>query len=254
MGQTPLFVVHERDRDWRPEFKEIVDSGGRVRAAPAYRTTKGGADYSARNTAGTLLNAATIGYHRDDFIVLCDPDMIFVRKATFPKRLAAQHYSYLDCGPEVRAAARRLGISEVVLQKRRREISCGVPYIVPVAQARELGEAWLEAIDSFTPGPLEISMYSFGLAVIKLGLKMVLTESVTTNYRELDSVGSADIIHYCYGSDVWDKRHYFSSRMAAKVWYPSVSGRSGTVLQQIVSQLCETEDFFSRKGAAPKFG
>ena len=246
LEQTPLFVVHERDRDWWPEFKEIVNSGGKVRAAPAYRTTKGGDNYPPRNTAGTLLQAASMGYNRDDFIVLCDPDMIFVRKPAFLKRLAAEHYSYLDFRPEVREAARRLCISDVLLKKRSSEVSCGVPYVVPVAQARELGEAWLEAIDSFTYGPLEISMYSFGLAVIKLGLKLVPTGHVITNYRALNPVKSADIIHYCYGDDVWNKRHYYSTRMSLKVWYPSAKTRSGTVLGEITSQLREAREFYSK--------
>jgi len=250
LEQTPLFVVHERDSDWRPDFKEIIDSGGKVRAAPSYRTNKGGADYPPRNTAGTLLQAATIGYNRDDFIVLCDPDMIFVRKAAFRPQLAAEHYSYLNFRPEVREAARKLCISDALLEKRSREVSCGVPYVVPVAQARELAEAWLEAIDSFTPAPLEISMYSFGLAVIKLGLKLVLTELVITNYRELAPVKSADIIHYCYGNDVWNKRDYFSSRMSSKVWYPPAQTRSGTVLGEIVSQLHEAGEFYSKQVAA----
>jgi len=248
LQQTPLFVVHERDKDWQPEFKEIVNSGGKVRAAPSYRTPE--SDYSPRNTAGTLLEAATIGYNRDDFIVLCDPDMIFVRKAPFLNRLAAEHYSYLDYRAEVREAARRLCISDVLMQQRKREVSCGVPYVVPVAQARELGEAWLEAIDSFAPGPLEISMYSFGLAVIKLGLRLVLTGLVVTNFRDLDLVKSADIIHYCYGNDVWDKRQYFSSGMSSKVWHPSTKTRSGTVLGEIVSQLHEAGEFYSKKQVA----
>ncbi|MGI9065361.1 MAG: hypothetical protein ACR2HX_03025 [Pyrinomonadaceae bacterium] len=248
LQQTPLFVVHERDRDWRPDFKEIVNSGGRVRAAPSYLTTK--PCYSPRNTAGTLLQAATIGYNRNDFIVLCDPDMLFVRKAPFLKRLAAEHYSYLDCRAEVREAARKLCISDVLLQQRKREVSCGVPYVVPVAQARELGEAWLEAIDSFEPGLLEISMYSFGLAVMKLGLKLVLTGLVVTNYKDLDAVKSADIIHYCYGNDVWNKRHYYSSPMSSKVWLPPTKTRSGTVLGEIVSQLHEAGEFYSKQQVA----
>lgn len=254
MQQTPLFVVHERERHWRPDFKEIIDNGGKVRAAPTYRTGKSGADYPPRNTAGTLLQAATIGYHRDDFIVLCDPDMIFVRKADFRRQLAAEHYSYLDFRPEVREAARRLCISDALLEQRSSEVSCGVPYVVPVAQAQELAEAWLEAIDSFTPAPLEISMYSFGLAVIKLGLKLVLTGLVTSNssnYRELISVKSADIIHYCYGNDVWNKRHYFSDRMSSKVWQPSARTRPGTVLGEIVSQLHEAGEFYSATGRGP---
>jgi hypothetical protein len=146
--QTPLFVVHERERDWLPDFKDIVNRGGKVRSAPTYRSAAA-PNYSPRNTAGTLLQAAMIGYHRDDFIVLFDPDMIFLRKPTFLKRLAAEHYSFLDLRPEVRDAAAKLGINSQVLNRRRKEISCGVPYVVPVAAARELAEAWLEAIDSF---------------------------------------------------------------------------------------------------------
>jgi hypothetical protein len=164
-------VVHERERDWLSDFKDIVNRGGKVRGAPTYRSAST-PNYSPRNTAGTLLQAAMIGYHRDDFIVLFDPDMIFLRKPTFLKRLAAEHYSFLDLRPEVRDAAAKLGINSQVLNRRSKEVSCGVPYVVPVAAARELAEAWLEAIDSFTPCPLEISMYSFGLAVMKLGLKL----------------------------------------------------------------------------------
>lgn len=247
--QTPLFVVHERDRDWQPDFKEIVKTGGRVRSAPTYRSVRARA-YSPRNTAGTLLQAAMIGYHPNDFIVLCDPDMIFVRKPAFLKRLAAEHYSYLDARPEVRQAAHKLGISDGLLKRRSKELSCGVPYVIPVAQARELAEAWLKAIDSFTPGPLEISMYSFGLAVIKLGLKLDLTRLVITNHQAFDSVNSANIIHYCYGNDVWNKRRYFSGRMASKVWHPTADTRSGTVVGEIVSQIREARDFYSRQQVA----
>ena len=36
-----------------------------------------------RNSAGTLLHAAEL-CAEDDFIVFCDPDLLFVRKVTFP--------------------------------------------------------------------------------------------------------------------------------------------------------------------------
>ena len=39
-------------------------------------------DRLPRNTAGTLLHAAEMCAD-DDFIVLCDPDLLFVRKVTF---------------------------------------------------------------------------------------------------------------------------------------------------------------------------
>jgi hypothetical protein len=52
---------------------------------------------------------------------------------------------------------------------------------------------------------------------------------VITNYRELDPVDSADIIHYAYGYGVWDKRHYYSTRSAAKVWNPPAGVPAGTI-------------------------
>jgi hypothetical protein len=116
---------------------------------------------------------------------------------------------------------------------------------VPVALAKEVGEAWLEAIDCFASGPWEISMYAFGLAVTKLKLKLALTELVTFNYQQFDSVNSARIIHYCYGDEVWNKRHYFSSRTSSRVWHPTAKAPAGTVLGEIIDQLHEAREYYS---------
>ena len=53
-----------------------------------------------------------------------------------------------------------------------------------------------------------------------------------------------------YGNELWDKRHYFSGGMSSKVWQPSAKTRSGTVLGEIVSQLHEAREFYSRAQVA----
>lgn len=246
LGQCPVFLVHQWDQNWHPDFVDIVNAGGIVRSVPSYRMTGAGEDYSPRNTAGTLLQASMMGYSRSDFIVLCDPDMIFVRRPTFPSRLSAEYYSYLNYDQkDVRAAARRLGITAEQLEQRKRDVSCGVPHVIPVACARDLAELWLEAIDAFTPGLWEISMYAFGLAVIKLGLTLELTNLVTINYASDHPLGRADVVHYCHGDDRWSKRSYFSNRLGKRVWDAPVQASRGTVLSEIVSQIREARSFYS---------
>ncbi len=250
LKESPVIVVHDLDRDWHSDFVDIVKAGGKIRRAPSYRTTKAGDDYCPRNTAGTLLQASEMGYKPGDLIVLCDPDMIFLRPPVFPKHLAADYYPELNFDQsDVRAAARRLGIDADLLKRRKREMLCGVPYAVPVAQARELAESWLEAIDAFTPGTWEISMYAFGLAVMKLGLKLASTHIVTTNFRQHDPVRTADIVHYSYGDSAWNKRDYFFARQVHKVWNTTAKASKGTILGEIVSQIAEASDFYSNKQA-----
>src|SRR3712207_2776362 len=79
LGATPTFVVHDSGSDWHPGFRDIVRAGGVVRHAPGYAVTPRGFHYRPRNTPGTLLHAADLCEGADDLIVLCDPDMIFVR-------------------------------------------------------------------------------------------------------------------------------------------------------------------------------
>ena len=48
-------------------------------------------------------------------------------------------------------------------------------------------------------------MYAFGLAVVKLGLKLTITQMATTNFRPDEQVREP-IIHYAYGDERWSKR------------------------------------------------
>jgi hypothetical protein len=246
LGVRPVFIVHDLDRDWHPYFIDIVGAGGIVRRAPTYRRMTNGNDYSPRNTAGSLLQASQIGYPRNDFIVLCDADMIFLGKIVFPQACAAEGCSNLDYSDRrVRAAATKFGINVQLLTIRKNNIECAVPHVVPVSNAQRIAETWLEAIDSFQSVVWQASMYAFGFAVLKLKLKLSLTRFVALNDEPLEKIGRAKIIHYAYGDKIWNKRDYWYAKNSSKVWKPTIEAPDGTVLGEILSQILAADAFYS---------
>jgi hypothetical protein len=245
LKQTPLFIVHETGAGLHSGFKEILKVGGHVRTAPSYKLTAQGDLYPPRNTPGTLLHAIELYGTEHDFVMLCDPDMIFVRPPEFPQTLSGDYCSYmnydLDC---VEVARRRLDISRAILDEQKETLRCGVPYVIPVAHARPLAERWIEAIDAFPARKWEDVMYAFGLAAIKLGLRVTPTRMAESNYWP-DAISKADVVHYCYGNEVWSKRHYFREEQAQSVWQPRADSPRDTVLGEILSQIRDAEKFYS---------
>jgi hypothetical protein len=243
---VPVFIVHKADEGWHDGFREIVRAGGIVRSAPNYRFTPSKFNYPPRNTAATLLHVARMLDDRKENIVLCDPDMIFVRPSVFPRALAGDYYSYLDYDrDEVKLASRRIGIADGALKQRGDELCCGVPYVIPVSLAAPLAQAWLEAIDAFPPRLWEISMYAFGLATLKLDLRISLTHSIDHNYLPQAKL-SGDMVHYCYGDDEWDKRFFITEEESRQVWDPQAQAKEGSILGEIFSQIREAKKFYSR--------
>jgi hypothetical protein len=246
LKQTPLVIVHESNAaELHEGFEELVKAGGRVRRAPSYKLTARGDLYPPRNTPGSLLHAGETIREEYDSIVLCDPDMIFVRPPEFPPTLSGDYCSYmnydLDC---VEVARRALSISRELVDEQKEALRCGVPYVIPVDEARPLAEAWLEAVDAFPARKWEDVMYAFGLAAVKLGLKVTPTRLAQSNYWP-DANVRADVVHYCYGDETWSKRHYFREDRAGSVWQPRAESPAGTVLGEILSQLREAEKFYS---------
>jgi hypothetical protein len=247
LGVIPVILVHSLERKCHPYFADIIAAGGIVRSAPSFRTTKFGHDYSPRNTPGTLLQASRMGYNRNDFIVLCDPDMIFVRPLTFEHTLASERSASLDYEQKsVQRVARSLGISPKTLEQNLGKIECAVPHVIPVAYAEQFANAWLDAIDAFSPGVWETSMYAFGFAAVKLGLRLKLRSDVALNDEPYEAPGRAKIIHYAYGDDLWNKRHYWESRSAHRVWQPSFDVPQRTILAEIVKQIREARAFYAK--------
>jgi hypothetical protein len=246
LNRTPLIIVHETgSQKLHPDFQEIMKVGGLVRRAPSYKLTALGDSYAPRNTPGTLLHAAELCSAQDEFIVLCDPDMIFVRSTEFPETLSGDFCSYMNYNQDsVEAARLSLDISSESLSKEKESLRCGVPYVIPLGVARVLAESWIAVIDAFPARKWEDVMYAFGLAAVHLDLKVELTRLAESNYWP-DAILKADVVHYCYGDARWSKRHYFTEEQARNVWHPGVESTPGTVLGEILSQIREAESFYS---------
>ena len=245
LSRSPIVIVHDCGSKWRRDFQELADAGAIVSRAPTYRITSNGDDYLCRNIPGSLLHAAELCSARDEFIVFCDPDMIFVRQPNFSRNLSGEYYGQMKYDQkQVRRTARKIGISLEMLDRQKEELCCGVPYVIPVTAAKRFADAWLQAIDAFSPQEWEDQMYAFGLAVVKVGLRITLTDMMNHNYWP-NAVVNRDVIHYCYGDKTWNKRNYFTARQARKVWSPAAA-QQGTILAELFSQIREARDFYSR--------
>ncbi len=248
LQHPPLIIVHESGRELHSDYQSIIRAGGAVESVPNYRTTARGDDYFPRNTAGTLLHAAEMCSGQNDFIVLCDPDMIFVRRPDFPSTLAGDFYAYMNYDREVvDIAAQAIGVTREMIEAQKRELRCGVPYVIPVSEAGRLAELWLEAIDAFPPRRWEDNMHAFGLAVAKMDLKVTLTQLADHNYWP-DNRVEREMIHYCYGDQVWSKRDYLTEEEAQRVWEPPATGLEGTILWEIFRQIREARAFYNSLG------
>lgn len=246
LQQTPLIIVHETGAELHQDFQEIMKVGGHVLSAPSYKLAAQGDIYQPRNTPGTLLHATERCASECDFVVLCDPDMIFVRPPRFPAALSGDYCSYMNYDLDgVEAAREALSIPRAGVDEQKEALRCGVPYVIPVREARSLAELWIEAIDAFPSRKWEDVMYAFGLAAVKIGLKVTLTRMAESNYWP-DEILKADVVHYCYGDERWSKRHYFREDQASNVWQPRVEAPAGTILGEILSQLRAAEKFYSR--------
>lgn len=245
LGHQPIFIVHEKGERWHPDFYDLVRAGATVRGAPSYILPNG---IAPRNTAGTLLHAAPL-LRPDEFIVLCDPDMIFVRQPEFPQELSANYYSYMRCQREpVEAAAAQFGIGPQVLKRLESRLCVGVPYVIPAVDAVPLAELWLRVFDTFSPEGRQWDdiwqdiMYAFGIAALKLGWKINVQDQV-----DLDQPGAIvrrPIIHYCMGEGRWCKRDYFPHDKVHKVWDPPFDPEAGSVLAEVFSQIRQAREFY----------
>ena len=245
LNHSPIVIVHECGSKWHRDFQELADAGAIVSRVPSYCITSNGEDYPPRNTAGTLLHAAQLCSVKDEFIVLCDPDMIFMRRPSFSRNLSGEYYGCLNYDRKpVRRAAKKIGIRLEMLDRQKEELCCGVPYVIPVAAAKPLADAWLQAIDAFSPRRWEDQMYAFGLAVVKVGLTLTLTHMMSHDYWP-DAMVDCDVIHYGYGDKTWNKRSYFTTRQARKVWSSPAVAQQGTIRAEVLAQIKEARDFYS---------
>lgn len=262
LNQRPIIIVHETGKDWHPDFYDLAKAGCAVHSAPNYRTASCGDDLPGRNCPGSLIKAAEDCDGRDEFIVLCDPDMIFLRATDFLECLSAEFSSFMDYDRDhVEHARLRFGIQRDELDAKKQKLTVAVPYVVPTALASEFGREWVQAIDAFPSraweneqrlkrpagspiyGRRHVTMYAFGLAVVKLGLDVQVTHLIDHNYWP-NEPARAPMIHYAYGDECWDKRNYFTDERASEVWEPQAKAAEGTILSEVLSQLRQARDFY----------
>ncbi|HET6669206.1 MAG TPA: hypothetical protein VFH15_03150 [Pyrinomonadaceae bacterium] len=253
LGQQPLIIVHDSGEDWCPGFYDLVKAGCTVYPAPNYRTGAHGDDYSGRNHPGSLIQAAQHLADQDEFIVLCDPDLIFTRSLEFPETLSGEFSSFMDYDSvHVSEALKELGLEKELVDLQKESLRCSVPYVIPIAQAQQLGVTWLQAIDAFHPRLWEDVMYAFGLALVRLGLTLNITHLTDTNYWPDEKV-KAPIIHYAYGDDRWTKRNYHTVEQVAAIWETQPDTNEGTILDEILTQIRQAGEFYRDPfGLAPK--
>jgi hypothetical protein len=262
LKQQPIIIVHETGQDWHPDFYDLAKAGCAVHSAPNYRTAGNGDDLPGRNCPGSLLKAAEICDGRDEFIVLCDPDMIFVHATDFLTCLSAEFSSFMDYDRDhVEEARVRFGIQREELDVKKQKLTVAVPYVVPTILASEFGRTWLHAIDAFPSRQWEhkqrfnrpagspvyerrhVMMYAFGLTVVKLALEIEVSHLTDHNYWPDERV-RAPMIHYAYGDERWNKRNYFTDEQAPAVWDPEVKAAEGTIFSELLSQLRQAGEFY----------
>src|ERR671932_795753 len=95
LKQVPVIVVHDTGASLHSDFQEIVKAGGSLLIAESYKLSTRGDSSRPRNTPGTLLRASLRFGSQYEFIVPCDPDIIFTQACQFPETLSGDYCSYI---------------------------------------------------------------------------------------------------------------------------------------------------------------
>jgi hypothetical protein len=261
-GQTPIIVVHGDGRQLRPGFREIQRTGGRVQYMRNFRHD-GGFDYPPRNTAGSLFSVRSDA----DYVVLCDPDMIFFRPLPMEKICLEENEVSFDVVPYLNINQTNRGLLTDVCRRaggslellKNSPISGGVPHIVPAALREPLSQQWLQNMEYFEPvasanksrGVLidwHATMWALVIAARQLNLEPVMTEFCLLN-KEGQGAFSPDsssktILHYCFGDSVFDKKRYSRNPgLCEKVW--QAEAPEGTLNGAICAQLSEAREYYN---------
>ena len=273
LGRPPIVMVHKHDEPLLAGFERIRASGGIVQTAPSYRDING-VLYPPRNTAGTLRHVET----EADYIVLCDPDMLFLQPFPFDElMLTGRQVSFDFVGylapeaavyqPTLDNVCRAAGLAPEKL--RQPVVNGGVPHVIPTVWQKQLSDEWFELMELFpTIGAPRTeaggdgsaasdtaphkdwlaTMWAVVMAMHRLNLEPVPTNLCVTNCGEdrllppLEAAGPR-MLHYCYGGPGFDKRRFGSPPdSAAAVW--NVPPDDGTISGAIRRQLREARRFY----------
>ena len=263
LGQPPIIVVHGDYGPLVPGYRILEKKGGIVQRLPTQQYA-GTVEYAGRNVWATLKGVKTSA----DNIVLCDPDMIFLRHVDFAEKAATlqgeaislDRVAYMTIGGHNRSileeVCRTHWIDTNLLNGVK--ISGGVPYIIPTNLRRHFAREFATLTEDCLLASLmrhgqmnsEVwisSMWGFVFAALRNGIPMSLTNMCVANGRIAEEQASAlrdrQIVHYCYGDDFFNKKNYMTENDSLDaVW--KACAPEGTVNGAVTKAIHEAAVFY----------
>ncbi|MEQ9412145.1 MAG: hypothetical protein RIK87_30825 [Fuerstiella sp.] len=269
--QTPIIAVHKGDEPLLPGFEMISANGGHVQPVPNLRNHRG-VLYPPRNTAVALQAVDTAA----DYIILCDADMVFLQPLPLKSvqidsdtisfdRVGYLHPDHPVYQPDIDNVFRSSGIDPTRL--RNPVIDGGVPHVVPKQLQKSLAKEWRRCIDVFpilfegerpdssderyNDWPMRCylaSMWAIIMAKHRLNLNHVETRWSMNNYNDdqpmPDPGSEIFLLHYCYGSPAFDKRHLADDNDVRCIAFRNLAPDDGTVAGFLRKILREAAQFY----------
>lgn len=255
MGFAPLIMVHGGLEPLGEGFARIAATGGRIQRTDNYRYALP-REYPGRNKSYSLARADTDA----QFVMLCDPDMMFVKPLPFERitadfgrdDLSFDHADYLipeRHRPVLEPVCMAAGVD--VARVLDIPVYGGVPHIVHHRRRQRLAREWREMNELYLEEALRFhrrmksevwisEMWGLVLACHRIGMTPRFIEFVVNNggNPKLDrsSPEGPAMIHYCYRHESFDKMLYRSRADAGTVWRAALAP-ADTVNGEITAQL-----------------
>jgi hypothetical protein len=263
LGQAPIIVVHGDDGPLVSGYRILQKKGGIIQRLPTYRFA-GGVDYAGRNLWASLKGVKTSA----DNIVLCDPDVIFLRHVDFAKIAAGldgeavslERVGYMAVGDHNRPILEEVCRSSWIDKRLLDGIttSGGMPYIIPIDLRRRIAREWAALTEDCLltslrhHGQMNLDvwisiMWGFVFAALRNGIPMSLTNMCVANDRyaeeQASNLRNRQIVHYCDGDDIFNKRNYVNGEDALNaVW--KARAPEGTINGAVTKAIHEAAVFY----------
>ncbi len=260
LGQAPIIVVHGDSGPLVHGYRLLQEKGGLIQRLPS-AASAGSIKYPPRNMSATLQGVKTFAEN----IIFCDPDFVFLRPIDFAaivarldgKSITLDHVDYMKVNeinrPVLEAVCKKAWISTRHLDKLK--VSGGSPLILPTKLRRRLAREWVNLTEEYLQAGLQhhgsmnsevwiSAMWGLVLGAFRIDVPITLTHLCVNNQAGMTvDLGTRDIVHYCYGDEVFDKRRFASPEASlSTVW--KTQAPEGTVNGAIAQALHAAAKFY----------
>ena len=264
LGRAPIFVVHGDDGPLVEGYRLLQEKGGVIQRLPTFRFA-GKIDYVCRNLWATLKGVKTPA----DTIVLCDPDVFFLRPVDFSgiaaglndEAVSLDQVGYMRVSDHNRAILEEVSRASWIDPRQLNGIGTtgGMPYVVPTALRRRLAREWEARTEDCLTASFKhygqmnsevwISiMWGFVFAALRCNVPVSVTNLCALNGKKAEEQPSVlserAILHYCYGDGFFDKKRYMEEEASRNpVW--KASAPEGTINAEVIRALREAAVFYN---------